>query len=154
MAIICVDFDGTCIPAMSGGYTNKDTGAAGVLRKLISAGHKIVLWTARNDSADNPYNYTAGKLRAETSLQEAVRWFKERGIPLSGINESPGEKELIGTSRKILGDYLIDDTSLGMPLTYDYVECIDYQTGQISLQYTYFVDWGFVETILRHKKLI
>lgn len=147
MAVILVDFDGTCVPALpEGGFSTIDTGAARVLQRLKGKGHKIILWTARNESPDNPYNYSRGVMREENSLQEAIRWFTEHGIILDGVNEVPGEREIIGTSRKILGDYLIDDTSLGIPLIYADVEYMEYETGLIKKAYTYCVDWKFIES--------
>src|SRR5574344_1963016 len=123
MIILC-DFDGTVVPKLLEiGYTSYDTGASKVLKKLIKAGHKIVLWTCRNNESNNPYNYINGKRRDISSLQEAIDWFKNNNIPLYGVNGFPGEdKACIGTSRKLLADLLIDDMAIGTPLKSDLIE--------------------------------
>ena len=56
--IIAVDFDGTLVcQAPHGFYCKKDIGSEAVLKELIEKGHKIILWTCRNNSKKNPYNY-------------------------------------------------------------------------------------------------
>lgn len=154
MIILC-DYDGTVIPQILDGYCNVDTGAERVLKKLIRAGHLIVLWTCRNNSLSNPNNYINGLLREESSLDEAVRWFTERNIPLYGVNYIPGEKEKIGKSAKPLADLLIDDTALGAPLTWGNVSYVSYSTGEIIHNYyTHCIDWRAVEAILVQQKII
>lgn len=87
--IIAVDFDGTlCID-------NKPN------RRLIQfiriAKHdqcSIILWTCRE-----------GK-----SLDAAVRWCKDNGVPIDAVNENIPE---IGkTSRKVVADIYIDDRAM------------------------------------------
>ena len=74
--IIAVDFDGTCVthkfPEMG-----EDIGAEEVLKKLVKKGDKLILNTMRSNMPERNY------------LDEAVAWFKEKGIPLYGINENP-----------------------------------------------------------------
>lgn len=147
--VILVDFDGTVVPKLPIGYSNYNTGAERVLRKLVDRGHKIVLWTCRNNSPDNPYNYINGKWRKETSLEEAVRWFKERDIELFGINSVPGEVLEVGTSRKALSSYVIDDTSICMPMKPCLVDYVSYETGKEVHDYpSEHVDWDYVESCL------
>ena len=78
---IVIDFDGTVVkhryPAIG-----EDIGALPVLRKLIKNGHQLVLSTMRCRD-------TGGV----DTLQPAIDWFKEREIPLYGINENPSQKE-------------------------------------------------------------
>jgi hypothetical protein len=146
MAKIGIDFDGCCIVALPEvGWCDIETGAAEVLGKLVKKGHELYLWTCRNNDPGNPYNWTNGELRAETSLQEAVRWFNERDIPLSGINEVEDEEKKVGKARKILVDLLIDDTSLGSKYTVGDVEYVSYDTGEIKTCRTYSLDWEWVE---------
>ena len=143
---IGVDYDGTVVVALpEPGYCEVDTGAERVLGRLVSSGHELFLWTCRNESTDNPYNYIDGQLRGHTSIDEAVDWFLERGIPLSGINEVPGEENIIGTSRKPLFDLLIDDTALGSRLVYGEVEYASLDTGEIKRTRAYSIDWAWVE---------
>lgn len=155
MAIFLIDFDGTCIPSLPmGGRTTYNTGAEKVLRRLTDNGHTIVLWTARNNSLDNPYNNVSKKYYGETSLDEASRWFKERNIPLAGINKVPGEEEKVGTGRKALGDYLIDDTAIGTPIksvTIDYYSCLSEKEEKLK---TFHVDWEVISILLENAGLI
>lgn len=149
MAIFLIDYDGTVVPRLpENGYSDHETGAEQVLKRIIASGHQLVLWTARNRSRNNPYNYIGGKYRNELSLDEAERWFKERNIPLYGINDVPGEEDIIGSSRKAYGDFLIDDTAVGTPLKWCEVSYISYDTGEILTINTYHVDWDSIEMML------
>ena len=96
MATFLIDFDGTCVPNLpEPGFSEVDTGAERVLKRIVSAGHRLILWTCRNNSRNNPYNYIGGKFRTETSLEEAERWFREREIPLYCVNNNPEEIGLL-----------------------------------------------------------
>lgn len=146
MAVILLDFDGTCVPKLpEPGFTEIDTGAERVLKKLINKGHKLVLWTCRNNSGNNPFNYSAGRRRTESSLEEAERWFKERDIPLYGVNGYPEEEGIVGYARKAVGDIIIDDTAVGVPLMYGNVQYCAYSTGELIDIYTYCVNWNAIE---------
>src|ERR1035438_6809858 len=106
--IFAIDFDGTCVkfdyPRIGG-----DVGAIPVLKKLIENGHKLMLWTMRGNKPGN------------TTLDDAVNWFKKNDIPLWGINENPDQKQSGWTnSNKQHHDILIDDVALGCPLKQDY----------------------------------
>ena len=160
MAVILVDFDGTVRKETPHGYFSKDDiGSEAVLKELISKVHKIVLWTCRNTSKDNPYNYNlSGSPREETSLDEAVRWFEERGIELYGINEVPGQLERIGESRKLLGDLLIDDKVLGVPLKEEPTDLYRVEDDKLVIRknkyVSEFVDWDKVRDMLIEKGLL
>ena len=45
---ICIDFDGTCV-THEFPKVGKDIGAVSVLKKIVEAGHKIILFTMRSD---------------------------------------------------------------------------------------------------------
>lgn len=151
MAIFLIDYDGTCVPYLpEPGMCNVDTGAERVLKRISNAGHKLILWTCRNNSSDNPFNIR----EEETPLEEAVRWFRERHIPLDGVNGYKEERELVGKSRKLFGEFLIDDTSIGTPLVWGNIEYVAYDTGEIKTDYTYCVDWNRIEQILEEDKVI
>lgn len=96
--IICVDFDGTCV-THEYPKVGRDIGAQEVLTRIVEKGHSIILWTMRS-----------GK-----ELDDAVNWFMENNIPLSGINENPTQKEWT-SSPKAYGHMYIDDAALGCPL--------------------------------------
>ena len=101
---IVIDFDGTCVthdyPSIG-----REIGATPVLRELADAGHRLILFTVRcNDKKRN--NHT---------LDEAVTWFRERDIPLFGIQTHPEQRSWT-LSPKACGDLYIDDAALGCPL--------------------------------------
>ncbi len=99
--IIAVDFDGTCV-THEYPYLGVDIGAAPVLRDLVAAGNRLVLYTMRS-----------GKLQGE-----AEEWFKRNGIPLYDINRNPEQKKWT-KSIKVYANIYIDDAALGCPLKSD-----------------------------------
>ena len=153
---IGIDFDGVCVVALPepGQPIEAETGAAEVLGDLVKAGHSLILWTCRNDDPGNPYNWVNGEIRTETSLNEAIRWFQEHGIPLEGINGWDGEDRLIGKSRKSLFDYLIDDTSVGTRYRVGEVEYVSYETGEIKRTRTFCIDWEWMRKELQDLGLL
>ena len=120
---IAVDFDGTCVTHE---YPNvgRDIGAVPVLKKLVEAGHKLILNT----------------MRSGDELADAIQWFIDNDIPLFGANENPTQKSWTA-SPKVYAHIYIDDAALGCPLT----------TDKITRP---FVDWKEVEKQLRKMKLI
>ncbi len=120
--IIAIDFDGTCV-THEYPKIGKDIGAAPVLRKLVLCGHKLILWTMRDnkEGAENQY------------LAEAVNWFSENRIDLFGVNENPGQSSW-SKSPKQFAHLYIDDASLGCPLRYD-----------ASIGARPFADWWAIE---------
>lgn len=119
--IIGLDFDGTVVkhdfPRIG-----EDIGAIPVLKSLVSAGHKIVLNTMRS--------------KKDGTLDAAVNWFVENGIPLAGINSAPGQFRWTD-SRKAYANIYIDDCGLGIPLLMDEGDTRPY------------VDWEEVERLLQ-----
>lgn len=128
MATIIIDFDGTCVTHRFP-EVGHDIGAGPVLRNLIQAGHKIVLFTMRSDEF-----VESGMFK--TGLKEAVDWFKENRIPLYGIQTNPTQKQWT-TSPKAHGDLFIDDRGLGCPIKFD-----------LKVSTVPFVDWFEVEKLL------
>jgi hypothetical protein len=103
---IVIDFDGTCVTHI---YPDigKEIGATPVLRELVDAGHRLILFTMRcND-----------KKKKNKTLDEALTWFRERDIPLFGVQTNP-EQKFWTSSPKAYGDLYIDDTALGCPLVF------------------------------------
>ena len=120
--IIAIDFDGTCV---THDYPNlgKEIGASAVIKKLVAAGHNLILYT----------------MRTGVSLQDAIDWFKSNDIHLWGVNENP-EQFKWSESRKVYAQLYIDDAALGCPLTAD-----------ANISNRPFVDWDEVEmNLLRH----
>jgi hypothetical protein len=102
---ILVDFDGTCT---THNFPNvgHEIGAPEVLRDLVLAGNRLILFTMRSDTRQGNY------------LKDAVDWFKENDIPLYGIQENPTQKTWT-SSPKAYGQLIIDDIGLGIPLIVD-----------------------------------
>lgn len=130
--IICVDFDGTCV-SHEFPKVGKDIGSVPVLKALVAAGHKLVLFTMRGDlkfvESKDPgiLNVAADYLGA------AVKWFEDNNIPLWGINVNP-EQSSWTNSPKAYGQLYIDDAALGCPLWSDPL-----------ISERPFVDWEMVE---------
>ena len=103
---IAIDFDGTCVEHTYPDIGKDMPGAAQCLRSLALREHRLVLWTCREDDPNN--------LEAQY-LSEAVKWFKDREIPLAGVNEVPVEFDFRGEKggRKPYFDMVIDDTNFG-----------------------------------------
>ena len=95
---IAVDFDGTCV-THDYPRIGKEIGATKVLKRLVKAGHKLILNTMRS-----------GK-----ELQDAIHWFNENGIELYGVNENPTQKRWT-SSPKVYAHMYIDDAAFGCPL--------------------------------------
>lgn len=117
--IIGIDFDGTCV-THDYPRIGKDIGAIEVLKRLVEAGHKLILNTMRS-----------GK-----ELQDAIDWFNENGIELYGVNENPTQKRWTQSS-KVYAHLYIDDAALGCPLRMN-----------SDLSERPFVDWEVVSFLL------
>jgi hypothetical protein len=57
------------------------------------------------------------KKKKNNTLNDALTWFRERDIPLFGVQTNPDQK-LWTSSPKAYGDLYIDDTALGSPLIF------------------------------------
>ncbi len=122
---ICIDFDGTCV-THEFPEVGKDIGAAVVLKRVVKAGHNLILFTMRSDE----------------HLENAVKWFETNEIPLCGINKNPAQKKWTN-SPKAYGQLYIDDAALGCPLI---------EAEKISERP--FVDWVAVNEYLQSKEII
>lgn len=138
---ICIDFDGTCT-THDFPEVGKDIGAAPVLKKLVEAGHNLILFTMRSD-VEKVDTSNSPELHPEPGnyLTDAINWFNKNEIPLYGIQSNPTQKTWT-TSPKAYGHLYIDDAALGCPLVYP-------MNGNRP-----FVDWVEVEKILINSKLI
>ena len=115
---IVVDFDGTCVSHEFPNVGN-DIGAVPILKKLVNAGHKLILFTMRSDRLTGGDTQTEGidDVIGEF-LTDAVKWFAKNDIPLYGIQTNPTQKSWT-TSPKAYGELIIDDAALGCPLMFD-----------------------------------
>lgn len=115
--VIAVDFDGTCVKHEFP-RVGADIGAVPVLKRLVEAGAKLILWTMRDKGA----------------LFNAVQWFKQNEIPLFGVQRNPTQHEWT-SSPKCFASLFIDDAALGAPLIYEDKE-------------RPYIDWKKVEEML------
>ena len=126
--IIAVDFDGTCVTHEFPNVGKDVPYSVSVLKRFIMGGAKIILFTVRsnnkikvNSSIHPDIKPVQGKF-----LDEAIQWFKDKDIPLFGVNENPEQKNW-SSSPKPYAHYYIDDMALGCPLiTYEGHACVDW----------------------------
>lgn len=111
--ILAVDFDGTCV-THEFPKIGKEIGASQVLKAITDNGHKIILFTMRSNNVVT-LETKEGKTYYGNPLQDAINWFKERDIPLFGINENPTQKNWTSSPKPYAHCY-IDDAALGIPL--------------------------------------
>ena len=139
--VICIDFDGTCV-SHEFPKVGKDIGAAPVLRELIVAGHKLILYTMPSDRlvAGHTDDPTIQDITG-TFLQDAVDWFKKNHIELYAIQQNPSQHQWT-TSPKCYAEMYIDDCALGIPLIQD------------SLERKPFVDWARVKQLLIKQNIL
>ena len=96
---IAVDFDGTCVDHCFPAVGSDVPGAVDYMKRLAADGHQLFLFT----------------MRSGEFLENAVQWFVNRHIPLSGINSDPGQTSWTD-SPKCYAEVYIDDAALGAPL--------------------------------------
>jgi hypothetical protein len=114
MAIIGIDFDGTCV-THEFPKVGMEIGAAPCLKALVRSGHKLILHTMRSDIENpQPDDYGIGKTSGKY-LSDALEWFKGHGIELYGVNENPGQHTWTHSPKPYCHLY-IDDAALGCPL--------------------------------------
>lgn len=129
--IIAVDFDGTCV-THDFPKVGKDIGAVPVLKELVKAGHKLILFTMRSDGRDATIARNGKPMENPNPLTDAVNWFMDNNIDLYGIQRNP-DQDSWTQSPKAYAHIYIDDAALGCPLKEDK-----------SLSDRPFVDWGEV----------
>ncbi len=99
-AKIAIDFDGTVV-THEYPQIGEDVGAVPVLKELVEHGYRLILYTMRH-----------GEL-----LDAAVKWFRDRDIPLYAVNENPSQHRWT-SSPKVHADIYIDDSGLGTPIRF------------------------------------
>lgn len=133
---IVIDFDGTVV-THDFPRVGRDVGAVPVLRQLVDAGHRLILFTMRSDVVvSNGVSRECSSVVTGNFLQDAVDWFADNDIPLYGVQTNP-DQLLWTSSPKAYGQFMIDDTALGCPLKFD-----------LSLSGRPFVDWGRMRELL------
>lgn len=122
---VCVDADGTCF-THDYPRIGKDIGAVSVLKKLVAANVKLIIFTMRD----------------KEELKDVVDWYEKNGIPIFGIQSNPKQKHWT-SSPKAYGNYYIDDAAIGCPLI----------LGKEFHKRPY-VDWNKVEQIFIEKGIL
>lgn len=113
---IVIDFDGTVV-THEFPKVGRDIGAEQVLMEIVSAGHNLILFTMRSD-VTLPYSKNPEIITESGNyLSDAIHWFKQKGIPLYGIQKNPTQHTWT-SSPKAYGQVIIDDAALGCPLVY------------------------------------
>jgi hypothetical protein len=97
--IIAVDFDGTCVEHMYPKLGKDVPGAVDALKKLVAAGHQLILYT----------------MRSGLQQRDAEAWFKRKGISLYAVQKNPEQYEWT-SSPKCYAHVYIDDAAVGAPL--------------------------------------
>jgi len=138
---ICIDFDGSCT---THSYPNigKDIGAAPILKRLVTNGHRLILWTMRCDEQKGVILDDGYEIHGGDFLTQAVNWFKDNDVPLYAIQRNPTQDRWT-TSPKCYAELFIDDAALGAPLIYD-----------TAISDRPFLDWKIIEDYLVKRKLI
>lgn len=151
--IIGIDFDGTCT-THEYPDVGKDIGAVPVLKRLVSEGHKLMLWTMRDSKNDGERD----------TLLEAILWFEKNGITLWSANENKSQTATRwSTSNKQHAELYIDDAALGCPLKQDYklmpvlqgIETKTYgaNSKEVAVGRPY-ADWSVIELALESKGIL
>lgn len=100
--IIAVDFDGVLCEDKFPAIGMERPRMIDMVRRLIRAGHEVILWTSRVDGR----------------LEEALRWCDERGLDFCAVNDNaPSNKGMYehmypNGTRKVYADVYVDDHSL------------------------------------------
>lgn len=110
---IAVDFDGTCVIHEFPKVGEDVPHATTILKKLaIEQGYNIILFTMRsNRYIDNG----DGTFTIDDYLDQAIKWFEVRGIPLAGIQTNPNQHTWT-SSPKAYANLYIDDAGICCPL--------------------------------------
>lgn len=105
--VIAVDFDSTVVKDEWPWKGEDVPGCVMVLKKLLKAGHRLILLTQREHVAQGD---------CPDVLQIALDWFAERDIRLWAVNDNPDADRYFYRARKVYADLYIDDHCVGIPL--------------------------------------
>ena len=139
--IIAIDFDGTCV-THEFPQVGHDIGAVPVLKALVEQGHHLVLFTMRSDVVNPSGGDPELHLESGNYLTDALYWFKQKGIPLYGVQTNPTQHTWT-TSPKAYAQLYIDDAALGCPL----LHVPEYSSRP-------FVDWSTVSLLLNERGIL
>lgn len=120
---IAVDFDGTIVKHMYPEIGDPVPHAVETIKELAEQGHKIILLTMRGTKPfiENKIDDETGdviEIIERNTLQEAIDYCKNVGIPLYAVNSNPAQKHWTN-SNKVYAHAYIDDAAIGCPLIED-----------------------------------
>lgn len=145
--IFLIDFDDTCVISDFPNIISDNIFAVETLKELASNGHRLILFTCRNDLqrdlSEPETGGISGGIKSGMYLTKAVNWFKQHKIPLYGVQKNP-DQAYENCSPKPWFDYIIDDKALGTPT-------LKLDIGSKVIEY---VDWLTLREILFRKGLI
>ena len=97
--VFAIDFDGTLCEDNFPNIGAEIPGRIKALQRLKKQGHKLILWTCRQNDEHGAH------------LDNAVKWCYERGIIFDAVNQNLPEvqEKWGGDTRKVYCDYYIDD---------------------------------------------
>lgn len=100
--ILAIDFDGTIVEDQFPGIGKLVPQAFDTISHFQACGHKLILWTCREDGPERKY------------LTEAVEFCRNYGIEFDAVNTNVKGSpfELLGQGRKVYADYYIDDKAM------------------------------------------
>lgn len=108
---IAIDFDGTlCYGNLFPLIGKPRLWLINNIISLRKQGHKVILWTCREDISPTEYS---PYWKAGSYLTEAIEWCKNYGLEFDAVNMNLYELEdpYAKHSRKIIADCYIDDKS-------------------------------------------
>lgn len=107
--IYAVDFDGTLCEDRFPEIGREIPERVNYLKALQKQGHKLILWTCRQDCPLGQY------------LTRAINWCNSRGLYFDAVNENLKEvqEKWGGDTRKVFCDFYIDDKNL-LPIILDH----------------------------------
>lgn len=140
--IIAIDFDGTVVTHEFPKVGKEVPFCVDTLKKIVEQGGRLILWTMRANHIVPPIS-TSPEITCEVGnyLDDAVNWFKDRGIELWGIQRNP-EQDAWTTSPKAYAHLYIDDAAFGCPLVHNLI-----------FAERPYVDWTVVDALLFPEEL-
>jgi hypothetical protein len=124
--IYAIDFDGTVVTHEFPKVGKDVPYAVETLQKIVAHGGKLILWTMRSNHTSPPeFNTELQHERnpivqcdAGNYLDDAIKWFSDRQIPLWGTQRNPDQDKWT-SSPKAYAHVYIDDAALGTHTMHD-----------------------------------
>ena len=100
--VYAIDFDGTLCVDKFPEIGDEIPGRIAAVKDLQAKGHKVILWTCRQND------------KLGSHLDNAVAWCKERGLLFDAVNQNLPEVQAKwgGDTRKVYCDAYVDDKNL------------------------------------------